>query len=35
MRENPDEIDHFLQYSDASRILDIIYPRVLKKMVFL
>lgn len=33
MRENPDEIDHFMQYSDASRILETIYPRILKKMV--
>lgn len=33
MRENPDEIDYFMLYSEAARIMDGVYAKVLRKMV--
>lgn len=33
MRENPNEIDHFMLYSESSRLWDAVYAKVLRKMV--
>lgn len=34
-REDPNQIDHFMQYAEADKILDLMYSKVLKKMVIL
>jgi hypothetical protein len=34
-REDPNEIDHFMRYAEASRIIESLYTRALRKMVIL
>jgi hypothetical protein len=33
MRENPNDVDQFLRYMEASRVVETLYARALRKMV--
>jgi hypothetical protein len=33
MRENPDDVDQFLRYSEVTRIIETLHARALRKMV--